>query len=109
MRSGNCFKGSSIYFSLKNTFKGYTVYFRTFIFALSGIIKQALSMTHAEFQSYRFDACHEPSDEQLGQLMENAAKKVRESNHEADEKFFAELRCASNEAKKRITIQFDTK
>ena len=46
-------------------------------------------MTHAEFQSYRFDACHEPSDEQLGQLMENAAKKVRESNHEADEKFFA--------------------
>ena len=89
MRSGNCFKGSSIYFSLKNTFKGYTVYFRTFIFALSGIIKQALSMTHAELQSYRFDACHEPSDEQLGQLMENAAKKVRESNHEADEKFFA--------------------
>lgn len=58
-------------------------------------------MTQAEFQSYRFDARHEPSDEQLGQLMENAAEKVRETNRESDEKFFAELRRASDEAKKR--------
>ena len=58
-------------------------------------------MTQAEFQSYRFDARHEPSDEQLGQLMENAAEKVRETNRKSDEKFFAELRRASDEAKKR--------
>ena len=42
-------------------------------------------MTQAEFQSYRFDARHEPSDEQVGQLMENAAEKVRETNRESDE------------------------
>lgn len=45
-------------------------------------------MTQAEFNSYRFDARHEPSDEQLGQLMENAADQVRETNRESDEKFF---------------------
>ena len=66
-------------------------------------------MTQAEFQSYRFDASHEPSDEQLGQLMENAAEKVRETNRESDEKFFAELRRASDEAKKRGATQSDNK
>lgn len=66
-------------------------------------------MTQAEFQSYRFDAHHEPSDEQLGQLMENAAEKVRETNRESDEKFFAELRRASDEAKKRGATQSDNK
>lgn len=58
-------------------------------------------MTQAEFNSYRFDSRHEPSDEQLGQLMENAAEKVRETNRESDEKFFEELRRASDEAKSR--------
>lgn len=58
-------------------------------------------MTESEFQSYRFDSKHEPSDEQLAQLMENAAAKVREANRVSDEKFFAELHRASNEAKKR--------
>lgn len=58
-------------------------------------------MTQAEFHSYRFDSHHEPSDEQLGQLMENAAEKVRETNRESDEKFFEELRKASDEAKSR--------
>lgn len=62
-------------------------------------------MTQAEFNSYRFDSNSEPSDEQLGQLMENAAEKVRETNRESDEKFFAELRQASEEAKKRGTTQ----
>lgn len=62
-------------------------------------------MTQAEFNSYRFDARHEPSDEQLGQLMENAAKKVRETNRESDEKFFEELRRASDEAKSRSANQ----
>lgn len=58
-------------------------------------------MTQAEFNSYRFDSLHEPTEEQLGQLMENAAKKVQESNRESDKRFFEELRQASEEAKKR--------
>ena len=66
-------------------------------------------MTQLEFQSYRFDTHNEPSDEQLGQLMENAAEKVRETNRESDEKFFAELRRASDEAKKRGATQSENK
>lgn len=66
-------------------------------------------MTQAEFKSYRFDAHREPSDEQMCKLMENAAKKVRETNRESDERFFAELRRASDEAKKRGTMQIDDK
>lgn len=66
-------------------------------------------MTQAEFKSYRFDAHSEPSDEQMGILMENAAKKVRETNRESNERFFAELRRASDEAKKRGTTQIDDK
>ena len=58
-------------------------------------------MTQSEFNSYRFDSQHEPTDEQLGKLMENAAKKVQETNRESDKKFFAELRQASEEAKMR--------
>ena len=58
-------------------------------------------MTQAEFNSYRFDSQNEPTEEQLGQLMENAAKKVQESNRESDKRFFEELRQASEEAKKR--------
>lgn len=66
-------------------------------------------MTQAEFKSYRFDAHSEPSDEQMDILMENAAKKVRETNRESDERFFAELRRASDEAKKRVPTQIDDK
>lgn len=58
-------------------------------------------MTQAEFNSYRFDSQHEPTEEQLGQLMENAAKKVKETNRESDKRFFSELRQASEEAKQR--------
>ncbi len=58
-------------------------------------------MTQAEYKSYRFDADHDPSDEQLSQLMENAAEKVRETNRESERKFFEELRRASDEAKSR--------
>lgn len=65
-------------------------------------------MTKAEFNSYRFDSHTEPSDELLSQLMENAAEKVRESNRESDEKFFAELRRASEEAKKHNATQSET-
>lgn len=49
-------------------------------------------MTQQEFSSYRFSSGHEPSDEMLNQLMENAARKVRESNREADVKYFDALR-----------------
>lgn len=66
-------------------------------------------MTQADFRSYRFDSYHEPSDEQLGQLMENAAEKVRKTNRESDEKFFAELRRVSDEAKKRGVSQSENK
>lgn len=41
--------------------------------------------------------------------MENAAEKVRETNRESDEKFFAELRRASDEAKKRGATQSGNK
>lgn len=64
-------------------------------------------MTKAEYNSYRFDSNNDPSDEQLGQLMENAAEKVRETNRKSNEKFFAELRRASEEAKKRSANQTD--
>jgi hypothetical protein len=60
-------------------------------------------MTQAEFNSYRFNSQNDPSDEQLGQLMENAAKKVRETNRESDVKFYQELRRASDEAKSRTS------
>lgn len=66
-------------------------------------------MTKTEYKSYRFNAQSEPSDEQLGQLMENAAEKVRETNRESDEKFFAELRRASDDAKKRGEINAENK
>ncbi len=49
-------------------------------------------MTRQEFQSYRFSSGIEPSDEMLNQLMENAAKKVCESNREANNQYFEALR-----------------
>lgn len=49
-------------------------------------------MTQQEFSSYRFSSGREPSDEMLSQLMENAARKVRESNQEADARYFDALR-----------------
>lgn len=64
-------------------------------------------MTQTEFKSYRFNAISEPSDEQLSQLMENAAEKVREANRESDEKFFSELRRVSEEAKLRSASKTD--
>lgn len=49
-------------------------------------------MTQQELSSYRFSSGSEPSDEMLNQLMENAARKVRESNQEADTRYFDALR-----------------
>lgn len=62
-------------------------------------------MTQQEFSSYRFSSDHEPSDEMLNQLMENAARKVRESNHEADTRYFDALRreCDAVKAKSQDT------
>ncbi len=58
-------------------------------------------MIQLDYRFNKFDSIKEPSDEQLEQLMENAAEKVRKSNQESDRKFFAQLRLASDEAKKR--------
>lgn len=58
-------------------------------------------MTRAEFNSYRFSDRKDPTDAQLDQLMENAAETVRESNRISDSTFFATLRNACEEAKKR--------
>lgn len=58
-------------------------------------------MKQAETQPYRFNANDDPSDEQLDQLMENAAAKVRQSNLESDRKFFAKLNRACEQARKR--------
>ncbi len=61
-------------------------------------------MTNAEFNSYRFDDVQEPTDAQLDQLMENAAKSVRESNSLSTRKFFENLRRACDEAKRRSRL-----
>ena len=66
-------------------------------------------MTQAEFRSYRFNSQFDPSDEQLDQLMENVAEKVRKSNRESDEKFFAELNRAVLKAKERSASKSDSK
>ena len=49
-------------------------------------------MTQQELKSYRFSSGIEPSDEMLDQLMENSAHKVRESNREANVRYFEALR-----------------
>lgn len=60
-------------------------------------------MTQEELSSYRFSSGKEPSDEMLSQLMENAARQARESNAEADARFFTALRrsCDAAKAKSR--------
>ncbi len=58
-------------------------------------------MTEEEFKAYKFDDEHDPSDAHLQQLMENAAKAVRESNRIAEEQFFERLHQACEEAKRR--------
>lgn len=62
-------------------------------------------MTQQEFLSYRFSSGHEPSDEMLNQLMENAARKVRKSNHEADTRYFENLRRECEAAKAKASQQ----
>jgi len=64
-------------------------------------------MTQQEFLSYRFSSGHEPSDEMLNQLMENAARKVRESNQEADTRYFDALRRDCEAAKVKTSTTSD--
>jgi len=63
-------------------------------------------MTQQDFSSYRFSSGHEPSDEMLNQLMENAARKVRESNREADTRYFDALRRECDAVKAKASEPF---
>lgn len=56
-------------------------------------------MIQQELSSYRFSSGQEPSDEMLKQLMENAARKARKSNYEADTRYFDALRRECDAAK----------
>ena len=58
-------------------------------------------MTDAEFHSYRFNDQTDPTDEQLAELMRQAAADAREKGRKANEKFFDELHKACEEAKQR--------
>lgn len=58
-------------------------------------------MSQKDLKEYKFDSETDPSDEQMEQLMENAAEKVRRSNRESDRRFFNELRNASDVARRR--------
>ena len=58
-------------------------------------------MTDAQFHSYRFNDETDPTDEQLAELMCQAAVDSREKGHIANEKFFDELHKACEEAKQR--------
>lgn len=58
-------------------------------------------MTDAQFHSYRFNDETDPTDEQLAELMRQAAEDVRESNEIANKRFFETLREKCEEAKNR--------
>ena len=58
-------------------------------------------MTDAEFHSYRFNDETDPSDEQLAELMRQAAADARESNEIANKRFFETLHKRCEEAKIR--------
>ena len=58
-------------------------------------------MTEAQFHSYRFNDQTDPTDEQLAELMRQAAAEAREKGRKAKEKFFDELHKACEEAKQR--------
>ena len=58
-------------------------------------------MTDDQFHSYRFNDETDPTDEQLAELMRQAAADAREKGRKANEKFFDELHKACEEAKQR--------
>ena len=58
-------------------------------------------MSEKEFKSYRFNDRTDPTDEQLAELMRQAAEDARESNEIANKHFFETLHERCEEAKKR--------
>ena len=58
-------------------------------------------MSEKEFTSYRFNDETDPTDEQLAELMRRAAEDAREKGRIANDKFFAELHKACEDAKQR--------
>ena len=58
-------------------------------------------MSEKEFKSYRFNDLNDPTDEQLAELMRQAAEDAREKGRIANDKFFEELHKACEEAKQR--------
>ena len=58
-------------------------------------------MTDAQFHSYRFNDETDPTDEQLAELMRQAAADARANGRIANEKFFDELHRACEDAKQR--------
>ena len=58
-------------------------------------------MSEKEFKSYRFNDETDPTDEQLAELMRQAAQDAREKGRIANDKFFDELHNACEEAKQR--------
>ena len=58
-------------------------------------------MSEKEFKSYRFNNRTDPTDEQLEELMRQAADDAREKGRIANDKFFAELQKACEDAKQR--------
>lgn len=49
-------------------------------------------MSEQELNSYRLTSMEEPTDEMLSAIMRDAAEDARNSNEEADRKFFEKLR-----------------
>ena len=58
-------------------------------------------MSEKEFKSYRFNDRTDPTDEQLAELMRQAAQDAREKGRIANDKFFDELHKACEAAKQR--------
>lgn len=48
-------------------------------------------MSEAEMNSYRFNSGEEPTDEMLAQIMHEMADDAKQSNDEAQRKYFEEL------------------
>ena len=58
-------------------------------------------MSEKEFKSYRFNDRTDPTEEQLEELMRQAAQDAREKGRIANDKFFDELHKACEDAKQR--------
>ena len=58
-------------------------------------------MSEKEFKSYRFNDLTDPTDEQLAEVMRQAAEDAREKGRIANDKFFEELHKACEDAKQR--------